>query len=120
MCIRDSPYAAQQHKGYGKQVVELMFAYAFGYLHLHRLAIGVVDFNTEALQFYKRVGFQQEGIYEESYYYDFKYHDFIMMRILKQEYLRLYQAECKSRKMCIRDRSMLTANDIYHGWRYYS
>ena len=91
------PYAAQQHKGYGKQVVKLMFAYAFGYLHLHRLAIGVVDFNTEALQFYKRVGFQQEGIYEESYYYDFKYHDFIMMRILKQEYLRLYQAECKSR-----------------------
>lgn len=84
--------AAHQHKGYGKQVVELMFAYAFGYLHLHRLAIGVVAFNTEALQFYKRVGFQQEGIYEESYYYDFKYYDFIMMRILKQEYLQLYHA----------------------------
>ena len=38
-----------------------MFAYAFGYLHLHRLAIGVVDFNTEALQFINGLVFNRKA-----------------------------------------------------------
>lgn len=63
--------------------------YAFGDLGFHRLAIGVVGFNTDALRFYKKNGFKKEEIQEDGYYYHYEYHDFIMMRILKEEFLQL-------------------------------
>lgn len=76
-----------QHQGYGRQAIHAVMDYAFGDLHMHRIAIGVVGFNHAALAFYERVGFQKEGIQEEGYYYHYQYHDFIMMRILKDEFI---------------------------------
>jgi len=63
-----------------------MLNYAFGYQNFHRVAIGVVGFNTGALQFYERLGFKREGIQQDGYYYDHRYHDFVMMRLLEQEF----------------------------------
>ncbi len=83
------PDTSCQGKGYGKETINLMMDYAFGYLNYNRIAIGVVGFNTNAIEFYKRVGFKQEGIQEQGYYYDYKYSDFIMMRILKNEFMTL-------------------------------
>lgn len=62
--------------------------YAFGMLNFNRISIGVVGFNTNALSFYKRVGFIQEGIQEQGYYYNYTYYDFIMMRILRDEFMQ--------------------------------
>lgn len=76
-----------QHQGYGRQALLALMNYAFGDLHMHRLAIGVAGFNHAALTFYKSIGFKQEGIQEEGYYYHYQYHDFIMMRILKGEFI---------------------------------
>ena len=42
--------------------------------------------NTDALEFYKKIGFKQEGVLEEAYYYNNEYSDFIMMRILRREW----------------------------------
>lgn len=82
------PDERHQGRGYGRQAMMLLLDYAFGYLNFHRIAIGVVGFNTGALAFYKSIGFQQEGIQEDGYYYNYAYHDFIMMRILKPEFLQ--------------------------------
>jgi RimJ/RimL family protein N-acetyltransferase len=87
------PDKANQGKGYGKETIRLLMDYAFGYLNYNRIAIGVVGFNTNALEFYKRVGFKQEGIQEQGYYYNYRYYDFIMMRILRDEFLKLRGAE---------------------------
>jgi len=73
-------------KGYGTEAAWLMLNYAFGYQNFHRVAIGVVGFNTGALQFYERLGFKREGIQQDGYYYDHRYHDFVMMRLLEQEF----------------------------------
>ena len=59
---------------------------AFKEYDMNRVAIGVVGQNTNALAFYRKIGFKQEGIQEQGYYYDGKYSDFIMMRILRDEW----------------------------------
>lgn len=85
------PQDRHQGKGYGTEAIQLMMDYAFGDLGFHRLAIGVVGFNTSALHFYEKNGFRKEGIQEDGYYYHYQYYDFVMMRILKDEFLQLKQ-----------------------------
>lgn len=80
------PDPEMQHKGYGTEAIRIMLDMAFHEYEMHRVSIGVVGLNTEALAFYKKIGFQQEGILEEAYYYNNEYSDFIMMRILRHEW----------------------------------
>ena len=53
------------------------------------LSIGVVGLNTGALEFYRKIGFKQEGVLEDGYFYNNEYSDFIMMRILRPEWERI-------------------------------
>ena len=53
---------------------------------MHRVSIGVVGLNTGALEFYRKIGFKQEGVLEDGYFYNNEYSDFIMMRILRPEW----------------------------------
>lgn len=87
-----------QGKGYGTEAIHLMLSYAFGNLNFNRVAIGVVGFNEQAIRFYEKVGFKREGIQQEGYYCNFEYSDFIMMRILKREYMALRGISDSSRE----------------------
>lgn len=80
------PDPKMQHKGYGTEAIRMMLDMAFSEYEMHRVSIGVVGLNTDALEFYKKIGFKQEGILEEAYYYNNEYSDFIMMRILSHEW----------------------------------
>ncbi len=80
------PDPAAQHKGYGTEATRLMLDMAFKKYGMHRVSIGVVGLNTDALKFYKKIGFRQEGVLEEAYYNNNDYSDFIMMRLLSQEW----------------------------------
>ena len=80
------PDPEKQNKGYGTEAISLMLDLAFREYDMHRVSIGVVGLNTEALKFYEKVGFRKEGIQEDGYYYDGKYSDFVMMRILSDEW----------------------------------
>jgi RimJ/RimL family protein N-acetyltransferase len=73
-------------RGYGTEAITLLMDYAFGTLNFHRIAIGVVGFNTRALRFYEKVGFRREGLQREGYYYNHSYHDFVMLSILEHEF----------------------------------
>ena len=73
-------------KGYGSEAANLLLDYAFGYLNFHRVAVGVVGFNTRALKFWESIGFQREGIQRDGYYFNYLYHDFIMMSMLEHEF----------------------------------
>jgi diamine N-acetyltransferase len=87
------PNSSYQHQGYGTEAINLLMNYAFGHLNFNRIAIGVIGLNDKALDFYEKVGFKKEGIQEEGYYCNYKYYDFIMMRILKREFIELHQGE---------------------------
>lgn len=80
------PDPQMQNKGYGTEAIRLVLDMAFYEYEMHRVSIGVVGLNEEALAFYKKIGFKQEGILEEAYYYNNEYSDFIMMRILSHEW----------------------------------
>ena len=82
------PDPEMQHKGFGTEAVSLMLDMAFKEYGMHRVSIGVVGLNKEALAFYKKIGFRQEGVQEDGYYYNGEYSDFIMMRILSDEWRR--------------------------------
>ena len=73
-------------KGYGKEIAKLIMDYAFNDINIHRLAIGVVGFNGNAIKFWKSVGFKEEGKQIEGYFKNGKYSDFIMMYILEDEH----------------------------------
>ena len=80
------PDPKMQHRGYGTEAITLLLDLAFGKYEMHRVSIGVVGLNTDALAFYRKIGFRQEGIQEQGYYYNGEYSDFIMMRILRPEW----------------------------------
>ena len=73
-------------QGYGRETMQLLLDYAFGYLNFHRVAIGVVGTNGRALRFYEQIGFKREGIQRDGYYHNHAYQDFVMMSILEDEY----------------------------------
>ena len=61
-------------------------SYAFENLGFHRVSIGVVGLNKNALRFWKSLGFKREGVERHAHFYDNKYSDSIMMSILENEY----------------------------------
>jgi RimJ/RimL family protein N-acetyltransferase len=73
-------------RGYGTEAIQLLLDHAFGALNFHRVAIGVVGFNKDALRFYEKIGFRKEGVQRDGYYCDHAYHDFVMMSILEDEF----------------------------------
>ncbi len=73
-------------KGYGKEAGLLLLSYAFEHLSFHRVSVGVVGFNKNALRFWKSLGFKKEGVHRDEYFCDNEYSDFIMMSILENEF----------------------------------
>ena len=91
------PDPAMQHHGYGTEAIRLMLDMAFDQYDMNRVSIGVVGLNANALAFYKKIGFVQEGIQEQGYYYNNEYSDFIMMRILRREWMKRREQQTDQR-----------------------
>jgi [ribosomal protein S5]-alanine N-acetyltransferase len=73
-------------KGYGTEVVELISAYGFEVLNLHKVYLGVNAHNTRALKSYLNTGFKQEGVLRDEFLRSGKYVDVVRMGILYDEY----------------------------------
>lgn len=73
-------------KGYGREAIKLILNYGFNRLNLHRIYLGMIDYNTRAKKAYKSLGFVQEGILREKFYIDGNYYDGIVMSILRKEW----------------------------------
>ncbi len=77
---------ADRGKGFGSEAGRLVLDFAFNYLGLHRVAIGVVGFNHAALSFWRKLGFRDEGLQRDGYFHDGAFHDFVMMSILEDDW----------------------------------
>ena len=75
-----------QRKGYGTEAIRFMLEMAFEKYEMNRVSIGVVGLNTDAIAFYTKIGFKQEGIQEQGYFYNNQFSDFVMMRMLRKEW----------------------------------
>jgi RimJ/RimL family protein N-acetyltransferase len=73
-------------KGYAKEASETIIHYCFGTLNLRKINLGVVEKNTTALQLYKSMGFEVEGVYKKHGFYDTEYLDIIRMAIFNPNF----------------------------------
>ena len=55
-----------RNKGYGQQIINAIVKIGFDKLKLHRIDLGVYDFNLSAINCYKKCCFKLEGIFKEN------------------------------------------------------
>ena len=77
-------------KGVGKAIIKAVLAICFGELHLHRVTLGVFDFNTAALATYKHAGFSVDGILRDARKVGTTYWNLVEMSMLEDEWRALY------------------------------
>ncbi len=78
--------AENRGKGYGQEAIELLLAFAFDHIGLHKVRLQVHAFNQAALAVYQKLGFVQEGVNRESVYQAGKWYDQIDFGILQKEW----------------------------------
>jgi len=83
--IGDSKYWS---KGYGSEVTRLMVDYGFNTLGLNRIQLQVWVDNIAGVKAYERAGFKKEGMLRQAMFHDGKFCDFLVMSILREEYLK--------------------------------
>ncbi|WP_017727928.1 GNAT family N-acetyltransferase [Halalkalibacterium ligniniphilum] len=49
-------------KGFAKEMIKQILAFAYEQLDLHRISLGVFNFNIPAIKLYESFGFQKEGL----------------------------------------------------------
>ncbi len=81
----------QWGKGYGTDAMKVVLRYAFSELNLHRVTLGVFEYNLRAIRSYEKIGFMVEGRIRKQLDRDGKRWDMIHMGILREEW-KHYQA----------------------------
>ncbi len=81
--IGDKDY---RHKGYGSEAVRLLLDYGYNYLNLHNVLLRVFDFNRNALETYKKIGFKIIGTRRQCEPKERRMIDVIYMDILPEDF----------------------------------
>ena len=74
-------------KGIGKLLMKEILKVAFDELKLHRVSLGVFDFNVSAIACYEKAGFIKEGLLRDSKKNNEEYWNLWEMSILENEWL---------------------------------
>jgi RimJ/RimL family protein N-acetyltransferase len=74
-----------RNKGYGKAIIKELVRIGFNDLKLHRLDLGVFDFNDPAIKCYKDCGFEIEGLFKENSKVGSEYWSTYNMSILNKD-----------------------------------
>jgi RimJ/RimL family protein N-acetyltransferase len=76
------------NQGLGSEAGRLIINYGFRKLKLHRIELGVLEYNPRAMKVYKHLGFKKEGVKREHILFKGKYYDDIHMGLLRKEWLK--------------------------------
>jgi RimJ/RimL family protein N-acetyltransferase len=74
-------------QGYGTEAMQLLLAFAFGELNLHRVQLTVFSYNLRAIALYEKLGFRREGTFREFMQRDGKRHDMHLYGLLRSEWV---------------------------------
>lgn len=69
-------------RGYGTKATRLVVGYGLDVVGLHRIHLGVYDFNPRAQRVYEKCGFVKEGVARDTLHWDGDWHDEVLMSIL--------------------------------------
>ena len=75
-----------REKGYGAEAKELLLAYAFDTLGLHRISSNVLSTNPRSLAYLKKSGYREEGVLREHIFRDGRWIDDIQLGLLADEW----------------------------------
>ncbi|MBM7578651.1 GNAT family N-acetyltransferase [Jeotgalibacillus terrae] len=87
-CVIDLGEQKQWGKGFGREAMQLLLAYAFEELNLHKVYLRVFSFNERAVRLYKKLGFEIEGEQRDQLFRDGDWHSVILMGIFQETFLR--------------------------------
>ena len=73
-------------QGLGREAFELLMAYAFEGLNLHRVMLTVYPFNEQGIRCYEAIGFTKEGVDRDSQFVEGRYWDVIRYGMLAREW----------------------------------
>lgn len=73
-------------KGYAKEAMLLIMRHMFHERRYQKCNIGVYDFNQRAIQFYRHLGFQDEGHIRRCYYTNGTYYGEILLGMTIEEF----------------------------------
>ena len=76
----------ERGKGYGKEAMNLLMAWAFEDAGAHRGWLDCKDYNDRALHVYESLGLQREGLLRETLFVDGKYENLVVLGILENEW----------------------------------
>ena len=76
------------NRGYGTDATRTILRFAFTEMNLHRVSLGVLEYNARARRCYEKCGFREEGRVREHRFHDGRWHDQIIMGILQHEFER--------------------------------
>jgi len=82
--------------GYGTDAVLTILGFAFEQMNLHRVSLGVIEYNERGYTCYKKCGFVEEGRSRDATHRDGRYWDIIRMGILRSEFEALRGASIRS------------------------
>ena len=80
-------------KGYGTDMMKLCLQYAFTELNVHRVSLGLHEYNPRALRSYEKAGFCLEGRTRKDTQREGRYTDGLWMGILREEWLQMQNGE---------------------------
>jgi RimJ/RimL family protein N-acetyltransferase len=69
-------------QGYGTEAGRAVINFGLGILGLHRISLGVYDFNERAQASYAKLGFVLEGRLRDALLWDGEWHDELLMSVL--------------------------------------
>ena len=82
----------ERRRGVCQDMVKALLRIGFEDLKLHRISLGVYDFNLAAINCYLKAGFKQEGVLRDVVRHGEGYWTLIEMAILEDEWRALYPA----------------------------
>ncbi|HEX4715841.1 MAG TPA: GNAT family protein, partial [Ktedonobacteraceae bacterium] len=75
-----------RNAGVGTQMIQALLRFGFEELSLHRIDLGVFDFNIAAIRCYERAGFKREGLQREARKVNNEYWNVCIMSVLENEW----------------------------------
>lgn len=66
-------------RGYGSEAMELLCAFCFREMNLHKLKVSVFAFNEAAIRCYEKNGFVREGVCRQEIFRDGQYQDVVLL-----------------------------------------
>lgn len=77
---------SDRNQGFGTMIINELLKIGFEELGLHRIDLGVFEFNKSAIKCYEKCGFKIEGLLRESFVIDNEFKSIYNMSILRKEW----------------------------------